>query len=218
MIARLALQSALLFVVTAAILFGAAGTLRWPAGWVFLAELSGGSMLVGLWLAKHSPELLKERLAGVAQESQPLWDKVVIGIAGLLFASWLAAMGRWHGPMPLALRAAGALSILACFRLVQLTFRENAFTAPVVKIQERQHVITSGPYRLVRHPMYASVLLFFLGAPLLLGSWVGLAFVPLFAVVLAVRAVLEERVLSAGLPGYPAYAARVRFRLIPHVW
>lgn len=218
MIARLGLQVALLFAVTSAILFGTAGTIRWPAGWVFVVALHGGSLAVGLWLAKHSPELLDKRLGGIVQKSQPLWDKVVLVIALLLFLGWLALMGRWHGPLPPVIQGAGALLILACFRLVQRTFRENAFTAPVVTIQERQQVVSTGPYRFVRHPMYAGTLLFFVGTPLLLGSWIGLCFVPVFAAVLAARAVLEERTLAKGLPGYTEYAARVRFRLIPYVW
>jgi len=217
-IARLVFQIGLLFAVTGAILFGAAGTIHWPAGWVFLIEFHGASLAVGLWLAKRSPELLEKRLGGIVQKSQPLWDRVVLVVALLLFLGWLTVMGRWHGSLPPVLQGAGALLILASFLLVQRTFRENAFTAPVVKIQQSQRVISTGPYSVVRHPMYAGTLLFFVGAPLLLGSWIGLFFVPAFASVLAVRAVLEERTLAKGLPGYAEYAARVRFRLIPYVW
>jgi protein-S-isoprenylcysteine O-methyltransferase Ste14 len=218
MIARLVLQIALLFAVTSAILFGSAGTIRWPAGWVFVIEFHGASLMVGLWLAKHSPRLLEKRLGGIVQKSQPLWDRIVLVIALLLFLGWLAAMGRWHGSLPWVLQSAGVLLILACFLLVQRTFRENAFTAPVVKIQEAQQVVSTGPYSVVRHPMYAGVLLFFIGTPLLLSSWIGLCSLPVLAAVLAVRAVLEERVLAEGLPGYTEYAARVRFRMIPYVW
>jgi len=217
-IARLVFQIGLLFAVTGAILFGAAGTIRWPAGLVFLIEFHGASLAIGLWLAKRSPELLEKRLGGIVQKSQPLWDRVVLVIALLLFLGWLTAMGRWHGWLPRVLQGAGALLILASFLVVQRTFRENAFTAPVVKIQQSQRVISTGPYNVVRHPMYAGTLLFFVGAPLLLGSWIGFFFVPAFGSVLAVRAVLEERTLVKGLPGYAEYAALVRFRLIPYVW
>lgn len=218
MIDRLIFQVGLLLVVTGAILFGAAGTIRWAAAWVFLIEFHGASLAVGLWLAKHNPQLLEKRLEGVLQKSQPLWDKVVLVIALALFLGWLAAMGRWHDSLPLVLHGAGALLILASFLLVQRTFRENAFTAPVVKIQEGHSVVSTGPYSVVRHPMYTGALLFVIGAPLSLGSWVGLASAPVFALVLAVRVVLEERTLAEGLPGYTEYAARVRFRLIPYVW
>src|SRR5215472_2879245 len=218
MIARLVLQIALLFAVTSVILFGAAGTIRWPAGWVFLIEFHSASLIVGLWLAKHSPQLLEKRLGGIAQESQPLWDRVVLIIALLLFLGWFAAMGRWHGSLPSVLHSVGALLILACFVIVQRTFRENAFSSPVVKIQEGQQVISTGPYSVVRHPMYTGALPFFIGTPLLLSSLIGLCLVPALAAVLVVRAVLEERTLAEGLPGYAKYSARVRFRLIPYIW
>ena len=94
----------------------------------------------------------------------------------------------------------------------------DAFAAPVVKIQEGQRTIDTGPYAIVRHPMYASALLLFLGLPLLLGSWLGLAFSPLFILGIAWRAVREERALRAELAGYEAYAERVRYRFIPLVW
>jgi protein-S-isoprenylcysteine O-methyltransferase Ste14 len=103
---------------------------------------------------------------------------------------------------------------------VGLTFKENSFAAPVVKIQkEREHrVVDTGPYAYVRHPMYAGALLINAGAPLLLGSWWGLAVGALFTVLIGVRAVLEENTLKAELAGYVDYAARVRYRFVPYVW
>jgi protein-S-isoprenylcysteine O-methyltransferase Ste14 len=114
----------------------------------------------------------------------------------------------------------GALLIALCIFLVWQVFRANSFAAPQVRMQtERgQRVITEGPYRIVRHPMYAAALFYFLGAPLLLGSWRGLLPVPVFMVALGARAVGEERMLRQALPGYDEYARRVRFRLIPGVW
>jgi protein-S-isoprenylcysteine O-methyltransferase Ste14 len=99
-------------------------------------------------------------------------------------------------------------------------FRENSFAAPVVKVQAARHhrVVSSGPYAFVRHPMYSGIMLFFLGVPLLLGSWWGVAIAPVFAVLFAVRARIEERALIEGLPEYADYAARVRYRLVPGVW
>jgi protein-S-isoprenylcysteine O-methyltransferase Ste14 len=104
--------------------------------------------------------------------------------------------------------------------LCYLTFRENSYAAPVVKIQrERGHrVVSTGPYAHIRHPMYAGALLFFIGTPLLLGSWWGLVAAPVIAAMLAVRAALEERTLADELPGYRDYTARVRYRLIPGIW
>jgi len=114
----------------------------------------------------------------------------------------------------------GALAVALCFCLAFLTFRANTYAAAAVRVQaEREHrVVTDGPYAVVRHPMYAGAILYFLGTPLLLGSWYGLAFAPVFIVLLAMRAVMEERMLTRALDGYPAYAARVRYRLVPYIW
>lgn len=138
--------------------------------------------------------------------------------------AWLVAIGidrrLQSSDMPAALQALGLVLFLLCTLFTMWVFRENSFAAPVVKLQaERaQHVISSGPYAHVRHPMYSGMILFFTGVPLLLGSWWGLALVPLFLVLIAVRIAIEERTLREGLPGYAEYAARVRYRLLPGVW
>jgi len=209
----------------AALLFVPAGTAAWPAAWVFLLGMAAWSSAVGAWLVRHDPDLLAERMAPLYQQGQALWDKILIHCAALLWAAWLVFMPLdavrfgWS-QMPTSLQGLGALFLLLMAYLVYLTFRENSFAAPVVKIQrERGHkVVTTGPYRYVRHPMYAGAMLFFLGTPLLLGSWYGLALAPFMMAMLAVRAVMEERMLIAELEGYADYAARVRYRLIPLIW
>ena len=128
---------------------------------------------------------------------------------------------RFHwSHVSLFLQIVGAIVLIGSFPLVILTFRENAFLSPAVRIQEErgQTVISTGPYHYVRHPLYASAILFFLGTPLLLGSWYGLLFALVPIAWMAVRAVLEERVLREELPGYDAYMAQVKYRLIPYVW
>jgi protein-S-isoprenylcysteine O-methyltransferase Ste14 len=118
------------------------------------------------------------------------------------------------------LNYAGAILIPIGFFIVWLTFRENSFAAPVIKIQKErgQRVISTGPYRIVRHPMYAGGLLYMIGMPLLLGSWLGLLVLPPIFSALSVRIFIEEAALRKGLPGYGDYAARVRYRLIPGLW
>ena len=98
--------------------------------------------------------------------------------------------------------------------------KANSYAAPVVKIQTaRGHrVVSDGPYAIVRHPMYGGALLLIVGTPLLLGSWWGLATVPVIVLLLGIRAVMEERTLARELDGYADYAARVRYRLIPGIW
>jgi len=226
--AELIARTAIWLAALAAVLLLAAGTPRWPAAWLYLAELGGCSLASGLWLAKHDPALLAERLRPPIQrrqERQERWDKLFIAAALIVWLAWLvlitldAERYRWSA-LPLWLRIAGALGLLLSMALVHRTFQENKFTAPVVAIQtERGHrVVATGPYRLVRHPLYAGAVLNFFATPLMLGSWLGLAATPLLIAGLAVRAVLEERTLSAKLAGYAAYRQSVRYRLIPGVW
>ncbi len=114
----------------------------------------------------------------------------------------------------------GALTLVGSFALMYLAFRENAYLTPTVRIQEeRRHaVVSTGPYRYVRHPMYTGFQHFFVGMPLLLGSAFGLLLALVLIGLIVRRAVLEERLLRENLPGYDAYMAQVTSRFIPHVW
>jgi protein-S-isoprenylcysteine O-methyltransferase Ste14 len=208
-----------------ALLFLSAGTLDWRGAWIFMAEFVIGGFAVMLWLAWRDPGLLKERMGGPFQKGQVFWDKVFMALIILAWYSWLVLMAldakRWGlSHMPEAMSTAGAVLIPIGFFIVWLTFRENSFAAPVVKIQEErgQRVISTGPYRIVRHPMYAGATLYMIGMPLLLGSWLGLLVLPLILGALPVRIFIEEAALRRGLPGYGEYAARVRYRLVPGVW
>lgn len=210
--------------ISAAPLFGAAGTLRWPAAWAYLALVFGPGLLITLVLAKHDPALLEERMKPLVQKDQPLWDRILITTFLALWLSWFVLMGLdarfgWSA-MPVWLQWIGAAGILLTMWIWFLIFRENTFLAPVVKIQkERGHkVISSGPYAIVRHPMYATALVFFAATALLLGSWYGLAGALLLAAWLIVRTALEDRELKRGLAGYTDYTARVRYRLVPLIW
>jgi protein-S-isoprenylcysteine O-methyltransferase Ste14 len=213
------------FAVFAALLFVSAGTLLWPAGWAFLALFFGFALAIILWLARKEPELLAERMSSPMQSGQPLWDKVFVVAVMVLFVAWLILMPLdavrfgWS-EVPGWLQILGALGVVLSFYTMFLTFRENAYLALVVKVQEErgQSVVSTGPYRYVRHPMYASTLLFFPGSALLLGSWWGLMFCTVLLGLLVWRSPLEEGMLENGLAGYEEYARKVRYRLIPRVW
>jgi protein-S-isoprenylcysteine O-methyltransferase Ste14 len=213
------------FAVFAALLFVPAGTLLWPAGWAFMALFFGFTLAMVLWLAREDPELLAERMSSPIQRGQPLWDKVFVAAIMLLFVAWLIVMPLdavrfgWS-EVPGWLQFLGALGVVLSFYLMFLTFRENAYLALVVKVQEErgQSVVSTGPYRYVRHPMYASMFLFFPAAALLLGSWWGLLLCAVLLGLLVWRIPLEERMLENGLAGYEEYARKVRYRLIPRVW
>jgi protein-S-isoprenylcysteine O-methyltransferase Ste14 len=158
------------------------------------------------------------------QSSQPLADKKFMLAFGFVALIWFLAIGldrRYHASdVPLALQALGFAMLLFSTGFILWVMRENSFAAPVIKLQtERGHrVVSTGPYAWVRHPMYSGTVLFFVGAPLLLGSWWGVAMSPLFAVLFAIRVGIEERALIAGLPDYAGYAARVPYRLVPGLW
>jgi protein-S-isoprenylcysteine O-methyltransferase Ste14 len=224
MIAKLLLQNLIWIVVMGTLLFVPAGTLHWRAAWVFLATMAVLGVACGAWLAKTDPALLAERMRPMMQHDQPAADKKFMLAFGFVALIWFVAIGldhRQHGSnFPLALRVLGFAMLLLSTAFIMWVMRENSFAAPVVKVQSERghHVISTGPYAFVRHPMYTGTILFFVGMPLLLGSWWGLALSPLFALLFAVRSGIEERALIAGLPGYNDYAARVRYRLFPGVW
>jgi protein-S-isoprenylcysteine O-methyltransferase Ste14 len=222
---RMVIRFAALIAFLAALLFAPAGTLDWPGAWVFLAEMIVGGAAVSLWLARHDPELLRERMAGVFQKDQAPADKIFMVFVQVAFYGWLGLMAldakRWGlSHMPFWLNLVGAILSASFFLSCWLVFRENSFAAPVVKIQQErgQRVITTGPYAIVRHPMYSGGILYFVGLPLLLGSWIGLALAPILIAALTLRIGVEERTLTEALPDYADYARRVRYRLIPGVW
>jgi len=137
----------------------------------------------------------------------------------LLFTAYDAARFHWS-PVPIWLQGFGAIILICSFFLFFLTFRENTFLSPLVRVQQDrgQTVISTGPYHYVRHPMYAATLIFVIGTPLLLGAWYGILVGPVVALVLAWRSVLEELTLQKELPGYLEYMAQVKYRLVPFVW
>jgi len=224
MIAKLLLQNTFFIVAMGALLFASAGTLHWPGAWALLATSAVLGPACGLWLAKTDPALLAERMRLTAREEQPAADKKFMLVFAAATLIWLVAMGldrrMQASHVPLALQMLGLAMYLASTGFIMWVFRENSFAAPVVKVQTARdhHVISTGPYAVVRHPMYSGIMLFFFGVPLLVGSWWGVTLAPVFAILFAVRAGIEERALVAGLPGYADYAARVRYRLLPGVW
>jgi len=206
-------------------LFLTAGTLAWPTGWVYVAISFVFGIGLTAWLARYDPELLAERLTGLRKADRKKWDKVFVPIISVGFFVWLALMGldaarfRWSA-VPMWLQAIGFLLLLISYYVFYLTFRENPYLSPAVRIQKErgQKVVSTGPYRHVRHPMYAGFSLYVLGTALMLGSWLGVASGLLLIAAVARRAVLEERTLQQELPGCGEYMMRVRYRLIPEVW
>lgn len=225
MLGRLISKSVTFVAVTSLLLFGAAGTVSWPQGWIFILETAGLSLGAGLLLLKRDPDVLAQRLGSFNQDGQPLWDRVFLILLFGGFTLWLVVMALdavrfgWSF-MPVWLNVVGGLvyplSLAGSVRVVM----ENSFAAPVVRLQRErgQRVIDTGPYALVRHPMYAATLPGLAAVPLLLGSWYGLIAVPVFIAMLVVRTAAEDRLLRHELDGYAEYTRRVPWRLVPGMW
>ena len=212
-------------VVLGLLLFLPAGTLAWPQAWVFMALFIGCSEAMGLWLSRRDPALLAQRMKSPYGANQKRLDRAVIVAITIAFVGWLVLMAldaRRFGwsQTPLWAQLVGAGLILAAFWGWVGVLKANSFAAVTLELQaERgQTVISSGPYAVVRHPMYSYVLLLAVGAPLLLGCLWGLAGLLLFLPLLAARIHGEEAMLRDGLPGYHEYVARVRFPLVPGLW
>jgi protein-S-isoprenylcysteine O-methyltransferase Ste14 len=224
MIVKCAVQI-LSFVAFGLLLFVSAGTWRWPAAWVLLAEAAICGIALAVWLGRHDPALLTERWSSDFQSTQKSWDKPFLAVLWLLMWGSFVLMAfdavrfQWSH-VPVWLQVVGAFLFPMNAWFAYLTFRANTYATPVVKIQaDRGHqVVSTGPYAYVRHPMYTGKLFFYIGSPLLLGSWYGLLAAFVSMGVLAARAVLEERTLALELVGYREYAERVRYRLIPGIW
>jgi protein-S-isoprenylcysteine O-methyltransferase Ste14 len=222
LLARAFVGFVFLFLVIASVLFGLAGTLHDRRAWVMLAMFFGCAGVITVWLWFRDKALLERRVkAGPGSEPDRI-QNVVQALAGLAFLATFAVPGLdrrfgWsHVPFPVSLAGNGMIAI--GFLIVFLTFRENTFTAGTIEIAEGQHVIDSGPYAVVRHPMYAGALVMIAGIPLALGSWWGLIPAALLIPVLVWRLLREETFLAARLPGYDAYRGRVRHRLAPIFW
>ena len=222
---NLLVQTIVWFGLMGVIIFVAAGTTDYAGGWLYLGEMVAVSVVLGLHMVRVDPGLLRERLKGPVQRDQPLADKLVlIPVLFLMFGGigFMAAdAARWHRSMMTpSVQWAGCGLLLAAILFMYWTMRANTFAAPVVKIQKDrgQAVITTGPYAIVRHPLYLGALFYLAGTSLVLGSWWGLATVPILALLLGIRIGIEEKALRMGLEGYDDYTRRMRWRLVPLIW
>jgi len=210
------------YLVFAIILFSLAGRLDWWGAWGFIGISLLGVAVNGAWMLRHDPGLINER--GRVAENVKGWDKIIVTIYsvrlfGMVAAAGLDARFGWSS-VPLALKLAGAAAYVFFLGLSFWVMAENTFLSGVVRIQEERghHTISTGPYRYVRHPLYAGMLCMFWGMPLMLGSWWALLLGLLTGALFVIRTTLEDKTLQAELPGYTEYAQKVRYRLIPGVW
>jgi len=220
--AKALLSVLLLGVVMAAILFTTAGTVDYWQAWVFLLILITLSLLITIYLIRNDPELLKRRMRGGPTAEKRISQQVIMIFTSLGFIGLLVVPGLDHrfswSTVPLAVVIAGDALVALGYYFIFLVFRQNTYSSATIELAANQKVIDSGPYSLLRHPMYAGALLYLLGTPVALGSYWGL--VPFVAVIpfLIWRIVDEEIMLTGELEGYGEYKQRVRYRLVPGVW
>lgn len=216
---QLILKIVLFILILGVLLFIPAGSLRYWEAWVYCGVMSIPTLIFSFYALVRDPEFLERRMKSGEKEAQ---QRIVMNVSGLLFMIGLILAGLDHrygwSRVPNALVLASNAAVLVSFLLVYRVFKENRYAASTIEVEEGQPVISSGPYAIVRHPMYLSVLPMYLFTPLALGSyWALLAFLPL-PLLLVMRIINEEEVLVRELPGYEDYRRKVRWRLIPGVW
>lgn len=211
-----------LLVVLGLALFLPAGSLNYWQAWGYLADFAICTILITVWLFYHDQRLLAARTqAGPVSETQKT-QQVIQGIASLCFIGMFVVPGldyRNHWTtVPLALTILSYILVALGFYSVFLVFRENTYTSGTIEVVSEQKVVDTGPYAIVRHPMYAGAGILVLFTSTALGSWLGIPLALILMLVIAARLLDEEKFLTANLPGYEAYMKKVRFHLIPYVW
>ena len=223
-IARWALQMTSMLIIYGVILMASAGRLDWAAGWAYLGMNALVQLVNGVVLIPRRPEMLADRTD--VREGTKRWDRVlvplvaIIGPLAIMITAGLDARFSWSQLSTGSLWIAALVGAFACGVFLTWAMASNNFFAASVRIQQERghHVVSDGPYRLVRHPGYLGALIFDLLIPVALGSaW---AWLPAAITIglIVVRTALEDRTLQTELPGYREYTQRVRFRLIPGIW
>ncbi len=218
--AKLIVVAVFTFLFLVAILFLPAGNLGWAEGWTFIALFLAYFALVGIWLSKYRPGLAKKRAS--MKMPPKLWDKIILlSLAVFMFGQIIVAGLDYRfgwSSVPAWLEGAGFFGIAFTLYMNFLVMKENAFLARVAEKQEGQKVVSTGPYAIVRHPMYAGFIPFMIGTGLALGSWYAL--VPgIFSIAaLVARTHFEDKMLQKELPGYKDYVRKTRYRLLPGIW
>jgi protein-S-isoprenylcysteine O-methyltransferase Ste14 len=211
-----------LALVMGGLIFGAAGDLWFWQGWAFLAVFFGASALVTGDLIANDPALLERRLKGGPTEETEPAQRLIMVFMSLGFVALIVVPGLDHrlgwSQAPATVALAGDALVAVGFYVIYLVFKANSFASSTIGVAEGQNLVSTGPYAIVRHPMYAGALIYLLGTPLALGSYWGIAVLAPMTPILIWRLVDEERVLEQRLPGYSDYKRKVQYRLAPGVY
>lgn len=211
-----------LLLVMAALLFIPAWTLDYWQAWTFLAVYFASSLAVTLDLMKKDPRLLERRMRGGPTAEKETTQKVImffvsLGFIGLIVLPALDHRFAWSH-MPPSVALVGDVFVVLGWLAIFFVFKENTYSSATIELAPDQKVISTGPYALVRHPMYAGALVMLLGIPIALGSWWGVLVILAIMPLLIWRLFDEEKFLARNLQGYKGYQNKVRYRLIPLVW
>ena len=226
-LARLVIRFMLIVVaLPAVILFGTSGHLDWGMAWVYVGFTGVSGIVSRLLMMRKYPDLVVERATSLSKEDAKAWDKILVPIIAIfgplviLIMVGLDKRNGWSPEITLALQVAAFVALALGYLFSHWALMTNKFFSGTVRIQkDRGHtVVSSGPYRFVRHPGYTGGLVANLAVPLMLGSLWALVPGALVAMVFVIRTALEDKTLQNELTGYREYAAQVRYRLLPGLW
>jgi len=216
---QILIRSILAFMILCIVFFLPARTLRYWEAWIYMGILFSGASSVIIYFLKHDPEFLERRMRTKEKVKE---QKLIIRLGWVLFLPTFLIPGfdRYYGwsDVPLSLVILSDIFVLAGYIIVIRVFRENSFASRVVEINAGQKVISTGPYAIVRHPMYSGNLLMYGFTPVALGSWWALIGSVLITVLILFRILSEEKFLSENLEGYKEYQHKTIYRLIPGIW
>jgi protein-S-isoprenylcysteine O-methyltransferase Ste14 len=219
LVARLILRTLVSVIFVLAFLFIPAGSLRYWQGWVFMAVVFVPMPITSAYFLKRDPQLVERRLQTKEKSSE---QRIIVRILQLVVFASLLIPGLDYrfgwSRVPLWLTILSQVLVFCGYLITLWVMKENSFAARTVQVEDGQRVISTGPYRLVRHPMYSGAILMFLFTPLALGSWWALPNSLLFIPLLVLRILNEEKILRRDLPGYSDYCLRTPSRLVPLVW
>ena len=215
--AKAFLVPVVIMIVMGAALFLPAGSFGYWEAWVLWAGFSVLTLFITIYFSKKSPELLSRRM----KYKEKAATKKPPAILNLFFLCYIipGLDYRFHwSAVPFGIIIAANAVVFLGYLFIILVFRENSYASTVIQVEKEQKVITTGPYAVVRHPMYFGLVLMMLFTPLALGSWWAIIPALLILPMNVYRIAGEEEVLRRELPGYTEYCLKTRYRLIPFIW
>jgi len=202
------------------ILYALAGTVDYWQGWLYWAVLVIPMVLAAAYFLKHDPELLERRMRYQEKEKE---QQAIIRAGKVVFIAGFIAIAidfRLHGlnTVPIHWTVIADAGVFLSYLLVLWVFKENSYASRTIEVVENQKTITTGPYAIIRHPMYLGVLAMYLMTPIALGSWWALPIFSLNIPIIVWRIMAEEKLLLRDLPGYSEYCQKSRYRILPYIW